>query len=64
MRQIIIPELEYDKFEEIVDKLYSTVPFAIISTAYRKKLKKGFIFFWDSDYIPEELQQYITRPKK
>lgn len=64
MRQVIVPELSYEDYESLVDQLYSTIPFAIISAQYRKNLKKGFIFFWDFEYIPENLQKYITRPKK
>jgi hypothetical protein len=63
MRQIVIP-CEYDQFEKIADDLYSTVPFAIIDATYRKNLKKAFIFFWDAEYIPADLQKYITRPNK
>jgi hypothetical protein len=64
MRQIIIPDIEYDKYEDLVDKLYTDIPFAIINATYRKRLKKGFIFFWDAEYIPDELKGYITRPTK
>jgi len=64
MRQIIIPDLNYEDYESLVDRLYQTIPFAIISAQYRKNLKKGFIFFWDCEYVPAELQKYITRPSK
>ena len=65
MRLAIIPDLEYTKFEQIVDDLMASKNvYGVISTQYRKNLKKGFIWFWDSDYIPEELKQYVSAPPK
>jgi hypothetical protein len=38
------------------------MPFAIRNDQYSKKLKMAVFVFEDSEYIPEILQQFITRP--
>jgi hypothetical protein len=62
MRLCKIPNLEYPKFEQIRDAIYSTIPFAVIHVGYSPKLKLGIFNFWDSDYIPEEMKQFIMQP--
>jgi hypothetical protein len=62
MRMCRIPELDYPAFEAMRDAMYDEIPFAIIESVYSKKLRTGFFNFWDSDYIPENLQEYIVQP--
>jgi len=62
MRLCKIPNLDYKQFEAIRDVLYSNVPFALIHVGYSPILKVGIFNFWDSDYIPDEMKQYIMQP--
>jgi hypothetical protein len=62
MRLVKIPNLEYKDFEIIRDTIDANIPFAVIDMRYSPKLKVGIFNFWDSDYIPENLQQFIVQP--
>jgi hypothetical protein len=62
MRLVRIPNLEYEDYERLRDAMFDVIPFAIICPEYSKKLKTGFFNFWDSDYIPDELQKFIVQP--
>lgn len=62
MRTVRIENYEYETYEAIRDVLIETVPFAVINDMYSSKLKKAIFNFWDSDYIPENLQDKIMQP--
>ena len=64
MRPVIIDNLEYLEYEAIRDILIMNIPFAIINDMYSKKTKRAVFYFWDSDYIPKELEQFILKPPK
>ena len=40
-----------------------TTPYALLNAEYLKEEKTGYLYFWDSDYIPKEWEQWIVRPK-
>lgn len=62
MRLVKIPDLEYKDYEVIRDTIDSNIPFAIIDMRYSPKLKVGIFNFWDSNYIPDEMKQFIMQP--
>ena len=62
MRLLKIPDLEYDDFEAIRWAIYKHIPFAVINEAYLSKQKIGFFNFWDVEYIPMQLRQFIVQP--
>lgn len=62
MRLCKIPNLSYDQFEKLRDAIDKTIPFAVIDIRYSKNLKCGIFNFWDSDYIPDEMKQFIIQP--
>jgi len=62
MRLIKIENCSYEKFEGIRDAIYETIPFAVFHVGYSKKLKLAIFNFWDSDYIPDEMQDLVLRP--
>lgn len=62
MRLVMIENCDYEKFESIRDKLMSTIPFALVGVCYSPKLKTAVFNFWDSDYIPEDLKEFIYKP--
>ena len=62
MRLIKIENCSYERFEAIRDAIYEVIPFAIINQGYSKKLQMAFFNFWDVEYIPDELKQYIVQP--
>lgn len=64
MRTVVIKNCEYEVFEEHRDMVLDNAPYSLISATYSKKLRLAVFQFWDSDYIPENLQKFIVRPKK
>lgn len=64
MRMLKIPELPYEQYREITDKILEIIPFALINAEYSKELKAGFFYFWDVLYIPECLREYMFIPPK
>lgn len=59
MRTIRIPNCDYETYNAIMNEIMTKVPFAVLNADYRKDLKLANINFWDSDYIPKQLSQYI-----
>lgn len=62
MRIIKIPNCPYPTFDEIRDEILSKVPFALINDVYHQKAEIAYFYFWDSDYIPDELKRFIMQP--
>ena len=62
MRTVRIPNCEYGVYGAIMNEIMSKVPFAVLNADYRPELKLANINFWDSDYIPPQLSQYILNP--
>jgi hypothetical protein len=62
MRLCIIPDIVYEDFEAIVDTIVnSKLVYGMFSTMYRKNLRKGLIWFWGAEWIPEYLKtKYMT----
>jgi len=58
MRLVKIPNLEYEDFAEIRRQILDHTDFSLVNTEYERDLKRGFFFFWDSDYIPEMLKPF------
>ena len=63
MRTVIIKVCEYGIFEIHRDQCLMFKPFGLISAIYSTKLKMAMFQFWDTDYIPDNMQQFIVRPK-
>lgn len=59
MRTIRIPNCDYITYNAIMNEIMSKIPFAVLNSDYRKDIKLANINFWDSDYIPAQLSQYI-----
>ena len=62
MRLIKIENCSYETFEKIRDAIYEVIPFAIINQGYSKNLQMAIFNFWDVEYIPDDLKQYIMQP--
>lgn len=62
MRLIKIPNCSYEQFVKIRNVIDKNIPFAVIDIRYNPDLKLGIFNFWDSDYIVDELKQYIVQP--
>ena len=62
MRTVTLKQLDYESYEIIYRAIMETMPFALVNQGYNKRLKTGFFNFWDSDYIPPQLERYIMRP--
>lgn len=63
MRTVIIKDCNYGAFEEARDICLEFKPFGLITAIFSTKLKMALFQFWDTDYIPVQLEQYIVRPK-
>lgn len=63
VRTIILENCEYNVFAETMDAILECkMPFILINQYYSQRRKEGFFNFWDSDYIPDQMQQYILHP--
>ena len=62
MRMLKIPNCDYEIFYAIRKEILRKVPFALINSEYLKEDKLAFYYFWDTDYIPEELEAFIVKP--
>lgn len=62
MRLVLIPNCEYSKFESIRDIIVDNIPFCLLDSGYSKNLKKAWFNFWDVEYIPMNLRDYILQP--
>ncbi len=62
MRTINIPFCSYEIYEGIRDIIIKNVPFALINDMYSKKEQIAVFNLWDSDYIPDELKDFIMQP--
>jgi hypothetical protein len=57
MRLVIVDDCSYEKYNQIRNSLFKNIPFAIINAEFCNE--KGYFFFWDGDYIPEELEKQM-----
>lgn len=64
MRLLEIPNMEYEKYRAFLDSILEKIPFALLNSEFSKKLGKGFFYFWDLSYIPENLRQFALFPPK
>ncbi len=62
MRTVRIPNLDYEDYAAIMDAIDEVIPFAVLETRYNKRLRYGIFNFWDSDYIPSCMEEFIMRP--
>lgn len=62
MRLIKIENCSYERYKQIRDAIMEVIPFAIINQDYSSKLQTAIFNFWDVEYIPDELKQYIVQP--
>lgn len=62
MRIIKIPNCPYNVYYEIRTEILKKVPFALLNSEYLSDDAVAFFYFWDSDYIPEELMKYRIQP--
>ena len=46
-----------------MDRVDSEFPHGVYNQRYNPRLEIATIQFWDSDYIPEEWEQWVVRPK-
>lgn len=63
MRTVIINECSYPLFEKYRDTCLKFKPFGLITAIYSKNLNMALYQFWDTDYIPVSMKQFIVRPK-
>jgi len=62
MRMITIPNCSYDKFNDMRQQVLDTTPYGLLNDIYDKKNRIGYLYFWDTDYIPEKWEHLIVRP--
>lgn len=37
-------------------------PYGLLNSEFSEEQKIAFLYFWDTDYIPPEWEEYIVRP--
>ena len=52
----------YEEFVEMRQWVLDNCPYALLNDIYDKKNGILYLYFWDSDYIPEDWQKYVSRP--
>lgn len=62
MRMVKREDCKYTDYSEMMDYIDRTAPYGVISCRYNPRLRIGFIYFWDSDYIPKDWEQWVVRP--
>jgi len=62
MRTIKLKDCSYERYNAIRNAIIEVIPFALLNQGYSADLKEGFFNFWDSDYIPDELKEFILQP--
>lgn len=62
MRMVKRENAEYLDFEEMRQQILDTAPYGLINDIYDSKNKIAYLYFWDSDYIPKEWEQWVVRP--
>jgi len=58
--RMLSTKMSHDKYAAILKEILKTVPFALLNAEYNDGV--GFFYFWDSDYIPDILKQFIVNP--
>ena len=64
MRLVRIPDISYEVFAKIRDAILDNIPWCIIREGYLKHKKEAQFYFWDTDYIPPFMEQFIVYPPK
>ena len=62
MRMLKRENCSYEDWYAMRLEVLRKTPFALINSEYLKEDKIGFLYFWDSDYIPKKWDGYIVRP--
>ena len=62
MRMVKRRGVTYLEFERMRQQILDTAPYGLINDIYDGKNKIAYLYFWDSDYIPEEWEQWVVRP--
>lgn len=64
MRLVRIPNLKYETFTALREAILTHVPFALINDVYDSTIEDGtgYLYFWDSDYVPKPLKPFIVQP--
>ena len=62
MRMVKRTNATYEDFVDMRQQILDTAPFGLINDIYDRKNMIAYLYFWDSDYIPEEWEEWIVRP--
>ena len=52
----------YDEFVSMRQWVLDNCAHALINDIYDKKNGVIYLYFWDSDYIPQDWHKYVVRP--
>lgn len=62
MRMVKREDCTYEQFRKMRQQILDTAPFGLINDIYDEKNRIAYLYFWDSDYIPKEWEQWVVRP--
>lgn len=62
MRMVKREECSYEEFYQMRLQVLRQTPYGLLNTEYLKEDKVAFFYFWDSDYIPKDWEQWVIRP--
>lgn len=52
----------YEEFQKMRQWVLDNCPYALLNDVYDAKNNMIYLYFWDSDYIPEKWDSYVVRP--
>ena len=55
-------KVSYEKFGRIRGAILQHIPFALINDTYDPETGIAYFNFWDTEYIPKQLKQFIVQP--
>ena len=62
MRMVKKTNSSPEEYTKMLQKVLDTKPYGLLNQIYDPKNQICYLYFWDTDYIPEEWEEWIVRP--
>lgn len=60
--RMVSRKCSYEEFAKMRQQVLDTTPYGLINDIYDSKNNVAYLYFWDSDYIPEGWEEWVIRP--
>ena len=61
MRMLKREDCSYEDWYAMRLRVLREAPYGLLNSEYLKEERIGFLYFWDSDYIPKDWEKWVTR---